>query len=132
LGLYVPRLAGFFQPLAGETAARRELLESISFPVGYGVEVALLIDTLATRGLPAMAQVDLGIRQNRHQPLRSLGAMAYAVMVAAERRIHGTETVDRAAPGSFVWPTADGLDVREVPVEERPPMAGVLRRSTTA
>lgn len=132
LNLYVPELAGFVQPLAGETAARREVLEGSTFPVGYGVEIALLIDTLRTRGLPAMAQVDLGTRQNRHQPLKSLGAMAYAVMVAAGRRVHPPGSIEAAAPGPFLLPTQDGLDARSVPVEERPPMATLDRRKSVA
>ncbi len=86
LNLHAPQLAGFVQPLAGEFAARRALLEQLSFPVGYGVEIATLIDACRVAGLDALAQVDLGERQNRHQSLRALSAMAYAVMVAAERR----------------------------------------------
>ena len=57
LNLHVPELAGFLQPLAGEVAARRELLERLPFPVGYGVEIAMLIDALREVGLDRMAQV---------------------------------------------------------------------------
>ena len=39
LNLHWPRLAGFVQPLGGEYAARRSLLERLPFPVGYGVEL---------------------------------------------------------------------------------------------
>jgi glucosyl-3-phosphoglycerate synthase len=87
LNLHEPRLAGFAQPLAGEFAGRRGLLESIPFPVGYGVEIAVLIDALRRHGLGALAECHLGERQNRHQPLRSLGEMAYAVLAAVEKRI---------------------------------------------
>ena len=86
LNLHEPRLAGFAQPLAGELAARRSLLEAIPFPVGYGIEIAMLIDALHREGLAALAECDLGQRQNRHQSLRSLGEMAYAVLAAVERR----------------------------------------------
>lgn len=127
INLHAPELAGFIQPLAGETAARRGLLEEIAFPVGYGVEMALLLDALRREGLWALAQVDLGIRKNRHQPLKQLGAMAYAVLVAAERRLHGEPHVAGAAPGPFILPTPGGLDVRSVPVEERPPMNAARR-----
>jgi len=48
-----PELAGLVQPLAGEWAGRRELLERLPFPCGYGVEIAVLIDTLADSGLDA-------------------------------------------------------------------------------
>ena len=89
LNLHAPELAVFEQPLAGETAARRALLEQIPFSAGYGVEIAMLIDCWRTCGLDALAQVDLGERQNRHQPLRDLSAMAYAVLVAAQTRFLG-------------------------------------------
>ncbi|MFN8217317.1 MAG: hypothetical protein U0R71_12065 [Solirubrobacterales bacterium] len=55
-------------------------------PVGYGVEIAMLIDALRIAGLGALAEVDLGSRQNSHQPLRALSRMAAEVMVAVERR----------------------------------------------
>lgn len=119
LNLYVPDLAGFVQPLAGEFAARRELLEQLSFPVGYGVEIATLIDAYRRAGLDALAQSDLGERQNRHQSLRALSAMAYAVAVAAERRIHGSHPA-LVEPGPLLLP--DG-ELREIAVVERPPLA---------
>ena len=67
LNLHFPRLAGFDQPLAGEIAIRRDLFSRLSVPVGYGVEIAMMIDCLRLAGLDALAQVDLGSRQNRHQ-----------------------------------------------------------------
>jgi glycosyltransferase involved in cell wall biosynthesis len=125
LNLHVPELAGFLQPLAGEVAARRALLESLPFPVGYGVEIGMLIDALRAVGLQKLAQVDLGTRQNRHQPLHDLSAMALAVLVAAERRILGAETVDAAAPGPLLVPVAGELRLRSVTTDERPPLAGL-------
>jgi len=120
LNLYVPELAGFAQPLAGETAARRPLLESLSFPVGYGVEIAMMIDTVRTVGIDAMAQVDLGTRQNRHQSLRDLSAMAHAVLVAASTRVHGREAIEPFGPGPLALPSAGTIEVRQVPLDERP------------
>ncbi len=125
LNLYAPELAVFDQPLAGETAARRELLDLLPFPVGYGVEIALLLDTWKQRGLWAMAQVDLGERRNRHQSLEDLGPMAYAVMVAAARRLHGDGAPEHPVPGPYIKARGRDLRVRNVPVEERPPMASV-------
>jgi len=119
LNLHEPRLAGFAQPLAGEFAGRRELLESISFPVGYGVEIAVLIDALRRHGLDALAECHLGRRQNRHQPLRALGEMAYAVLAAVERRI---EQRLSAIGGHYIRPWEDGAVVH-IPVAERPPLA---------
>jgi len=125
LNLHVPELAGFVQPLAGEFAARRALLEQLPFPVGYGVEIATLIDAHRLAGLDALAQADLGERQNRHQPLRALSAMAFAVMIAAERRIR--PGADPVADGSatIAFPGADGVELRTVAVEERPPLASL-------
>src|SRR5207248_9175145 len=87
LNLFYPELAGFRQPLAGEIAARRQLLERLPFSTGYAVEIALLIDAWAAAGLDALAQVDLDVRQNRHQPLGKLGPMAYAVLRAVAHRL---------------------------------------------
>lgn len=121
LNLYVPVLAGIVQPLAGEVAARRALLEALPFPVGYGVEIANLLDAFDHAGLDALAQVDLGERRNAHQPLHALSAMAYAVLVAAERRIHGDDAAIAVPP--LVRPSADGaLAATEAAVEERPPL----------
>ena len=89
INLHFPELAGLEQPLAGEIAIERELFEQLEVPVGYGVEVAMVIDVLRSRGIDAIGQTRLGQRQNRHQPLRSLGGMAYEVMVAVERRRQG-------------------------------------------
>ena len=89
LNLHFPSLSGFTQPLAGEIAIRRNLFERLSVPVGYGVEIAMLIDALSLAGLDGLAEVDLGARQNRHQSLRDLSAMAGEVMVAVERRTAG-------------------------------------------
>lgn len=122
LNLRVPELAGIVQPLAGEVAARRELLEAVPFPVGYGVEIAMLIDALRHAGLDALAQVDLGTRRNVHQPLHALSAMAYAVLVAAERRLAAAAAVPEPPP-PLVRPRPDGTLTRAaVAVEERPPL----------
>ncbi len=127
LNLHAPELAVFEQPLAGETAARRELLEQIPFSAGYGVEIAMLIDSWRACGLDALAQVDVGERQNRHQPLRDLSAMAYAVLVAAQTRFLGQEFADTHACSSIILPpgrgTPEQMENRRVTVEERPPLA---------
>jgi glycosyltransferase involved in cell wall biosynthesis len=122
LNLHVPLLAGFSQPLAGEFAARRELLEQLAFPVGYGVEIALLIDALRACGLDALAECDLGRRQNRHQPLRALGEMAFAVLAAVERRLDGPRS---ATGGDYLKPWEDGAIAR-VPISERPPLRSLV------
>jgi glycosyltransferase involved in cell wall biosynthesis len=127
LNLCAPELTVFDQPLAGETAARRELLEQIPFSAGYGVEIAMLIDCWRACGLDGLAQVHLGERQNRHQPLRDLSAMSYAVLVAAQTRFLGTAFADMHACSSIILPPAPSspelMESRHVSIEERPPLS---------
>jgi glucosyl-3-phosphoglycerate synthase len=126
LNLHAPELAAFDQPLAGELAARRTLLEQIPFSAGYGVEIAMLIDAWRIVGLDGLAQVELGSRQNRHQPLRDLSAMAYAVLVAAQTRFLGAAFADAHAAGSISLPPLYGgapVETRLVTIDERPPLA---------
>ncbi|MEU7278914.1 glucosyl-3-phosphoglycerate synthase [Streptomyces sp. NPDC045431] len=125
LNLHWPQLAGFVQPLGGEYAARRSLLERLPFPVGYGVELGLLVDALHTVGLDALAQVDVGVRKHRHQDDRALGRMAAAIYRTAQLRLSRGHLVrprltqfDRGETG-FV-PRTHAVDT-----EERPPMASV-------
>ena len=127
LNLHFPALAGFAQPLAGEIAIERELFRQLAVPVGYGVEIAMLIDCLALAGLDALAQVDLGVRQNRHQSLRALSAMACEVMLAVERR---TDAPARPGTASFrPRPTvgAAAAETWRLRCEERPPLAAISR-----
>jgi glucosyl-3-phosphoglycerate synthase len=97
LELFYPELAGVRQPLAGEVAARRELLDQLPFATGYGVEIAMLIDAWRTVGLEGMAQVDLEEHRNRHQALSALTPMAATVLTTIvqrlrrEGRLHGVE-----------------------------------------
>jgi glucosyl-3-phosphoglycerate synthase len=80
LRVFFPELGGVRQPLAGEVAARRDLLERLAFAEGYGVEIAMLIDVWRAIGLERMAQVDLGVMVHRHKPLAELGDMAETVL----------------------------------------------------
>jgi len=81
-----PKLAGFVQPLSGEYAGRRRLLEAVPFASGYGVEIALLIDLLELAGLDALAQTDLGVRRHSHQADPALGRMAGQILQTALHR----------------------------------------------
>ena len=128
INLHEPRLAGFSQPLAGEFAGRRSLLESLSFPVGYGVEIAVLIDALRLHGLDALAESRLGVRQNRHQSLRALGEMAYAVLAAVEARLPAPRS---SAGGHYMKPWADS-EIAYVPIGERPPLRALDRSISAA
>ena len=91
LNLHWPDLAAVVQPLAGEWAVRRSAFEQLSVPIGYGVELAVLLDVLAAHGLDAIAQVDLGERGHAHQSVHDLGLMAAEILTVAARRL-GTDT----------------------------------------
>jgi glucosyl-3-phosphoglycerate synthase len=96
LNLHWPRLAGFVQPLGGEYAARRSLLERLPFATGYGVEIGLLVDALELAGLDALAQVDVGVRHHRHQDAQALGRMAATIYRTALDRLVRTDRVKAA------------------------------------
>jgi glucosyl-3-phosphoglycerate synthase len=86
LDAFYPDLGGLTQPLSGEIAAPRALLERIPFSTGYAVETAMLLDVRDTVGAGAIAEVDLGERRNQHQPLHALRPMAGQVLeVICER-----------------------------------------------
>ena len=99
LNMHWPQLAGFVQPLSGEYAARRTLLEQLPFPTGYGVEIGLLVDALRVVGLDGLAQVDLSHRKHRNQEIGKLGRMSSEILqVAMERlRREGRLTMDSPA-----------------------------------
>lgn len=78
--LFFPDLTALVQPLSGEYAIRREILERIPFPVGYGVETSHLIDVYKEWGLDAIAQTDLDQRVHRHQTIRDLGQMSFGIL----------------------------------------------------
>ena len=88
--LLFPQLLGVRQPLAGESAAPREVLEKTGMDPGYGAEMGLLIDVAARFGAGSIAQVDLGIRVHRNRPLAELRHQATDVLRAAlQRAEHG-------------------------------------------
>jgi glucosyl-3-phosphoglycerate synthase len=128
LNLFYPDLAGVEQPLAGELAARRSLLEQVPFVTGYGVDIALLLDAYRAVGLAGLAQVDLDVRQNAHQSLRELGPMAHAVLHAVATRLEREGRLRGPLPAAFAGPALNAAaPLAETPVE-RPPLA-TLRRA---
>jgi len=116
LALFYPELAGVRQPLAGEVAARRELLEQLPFATGYGVEIAMLIDAWRRLGLEGIVQVDLDEHRNRHQPLSALEPMAQTVLATIARRLE--------RDGRLADVDGGPAGVELAPVE-RPPLASV-------
>jgi glucosyl-3-phosphoglycerate synthase len=116
-----PELSGVIQPLAGEYAGTRRLLESLPFAGGYGVEIGLLLDAHAAVGLAGLAQVNLGVREHRNRSLAELGVMARQILGTALAR----SGIDPAGAEltQFVEVDAEWVpDTSGVPAADRPPM----------
>jgi len=132
LNLHWPILAGFVQPLAGEYAARRELLERLPFVSGYGVEIGMLIDVVEEIGLHGMVQVDLGSRQHRNSSDAALGRMAAQVYLALLSRLqrHGRALMTVEPSMTITQFTRDKDIFRtercDVAMTERPPMREIM------
>lgn len=116
-----PQLGCVLQPLGGEYAGTRELLASVPFAPGYGVEIGILIDTYDTRGLDAVAQVNLGVRTHRNRPLHELAPMSRQVVATLLTRCGIPDS--GAGLTRFV---ADGegfaTTTSAVSLDDRPPM----------
>ncbi len=128
LALARPELTQVVQPLAGEWAVRREVYETLRVPVGYGVDLAALIDVADARGIDAIAQVDLDHRAHSHQSLQALGAMSAQLMSTVLARTDRHLGVDQVALRQFL-PGDEGVRpvLRDVDLTERPPAREVLR-----
>jgi len=134
LNLFWPDLAGFVQPLAGEAAGRREVLDRVPFVSGYGVETAMLVDLLDLIGLDALAQVDLGERTHRNQGNEALGQMAAQILLTAWSRLARQGRADASTPlpsaltqfrrgGQQSLPhLGREIVVSDVGIDERPPL----------
>lgn len=123
LNLYWPGLAGIIQPLSGEYAIRRSMLEQLPLAVGYGVEIGILIDLLQLTGLDGIAQVDLGARDHSHQSDADLGPMAATIIQTALRRLPDKSLRSRS-PTLTQFQRSNEQQrpmVRSVEVQERPP-----------
>ncbi|MGH3073321.1 MAG: glucosyl-3-phosphoglycerate synthase, partial [Gaiellales bacterium] len=128
INLFFPELSGFIQPLSGEYAGRRALLESIPFFSGYAVEIGHLIDVYDRVGLESLGQVDLDVRMHRNQELEGLSRMSFVITQAVMKRLEerhrarlfaeigSTMKLPRSSPGRL------SLDVHELADHERPPM----------
>ena len=121
-----PELSGVVQPLGGEYAATRTLLEAVPFAPGYGVEIGLLLDAHSRLGLAGLAQVNLGVRKHRNRSLLQLGAMARQILGAALRRC-GTGLDSGAPLTQFLQVGGEWLPAStDVEAVERPPMRELL------
>lgn len=133
LSLYFPELTGLVQPLAGEYAARRSLLEQLAFPVGYGVELAHLIDVWNDYGLDALAQTDMEKRCHRRRSNQELGRMAVGLLQTLNRRLPGPQPGMKPVPADhavslhqFEQRNGDWRrQTHRIVDHERPPLAQV-------
>ncbi len=123
LSLYYPELTGLHQPLAGEYAGRRTVLEQLPFVQGWGVEIAMLIDIARRFGPEAIAQVDLGTREHRHRSLHALSVQAAEVMATMLARVPSGSLLTEEQP---TLQRADGSAV-PLNLSERPPLAWLTR-----
>lgn len=131
LNMFWPELAGFIQPLSGEYAGRRSVLEQVPIASGYGVEIGLLIDLFELVGLDAMAQVDLERREHAHQDHAALGRMAMTLQHTVMTRLTRSGRLvlaDPAATAMMQFAVEGGLYAVTqftADLSERPPMASV-------
>lgn len=129
--LMAPELTALIQPLSGEYAVRREVLESIPFPIGYGVETSHLVDVYSRWGLEAFGQTDMGQRVHRNQPTRDLGKMAFGILRTFFRRwseLGGEGDAPRLEKVLRQFQVSERhyeLVDLEIPEEERPPMIDI-------
>ncbi len=116
-----PELGCILQPLGGEYAGTRELLTSIPFAPGYGVEIGILIDTYDRLGLDGIAQVNLGVRTHRNRPISDLGPMSRQIIATLLNRCG---IPDSGVGLTQFFPDGDGYVARTsaVSLEDRPPM----------
>jgi glucosyl-3-phosphoglycerate synthase len=128
LSVFYPELGAVRQPLAGEVAAPRELLERVPFATGYGVEIAMLIDVWREIGLDGIAQVDLDIHRNRHQPLAALTDMSETVLSTIVRRLVSEGRLSMDGIGGLSGAGSAGYAGSAQAPIERPALAGVIVR----
>lgn len=131
LSLFYPELSPLIQPLSGEYAGRRAVLESIPFFTGYGVEIGMIIDVMSRWGMDALAQTDLVERVHYNQTISALGRMSFGVMQAVLLRLEEDRRIELKEPFKTCFTQVDYkegsylLDRRNIEVVERPPMREV-------
>jgi glucosyl-3-phosphoglycerate synthase len=126
--LFFPELTAIIQPLSGEYAVRRNVLDKIPFPIGYGVETSHLIDVYHEYGLEAFAQTDLDQRVHRNQTTRALGRMAFGLLQTFINRAKSFDIMDEMVEYDTILRQfqvqKDNYDQVEYEIkeQERPPM----------
>lgn len=129
--LFYPELTQLFQPLSGEYAVRREILEKIPFPVGYGVETSHLLDVYEHWGMDAFAQVDLDKRVHRNQSTSALGRMSFGILQSLLGRLAAQGKITTSMKLSSIYRALEitGPHYQEIKTEileeERPPLVEI-------
>ena len=129
--LFYPELAGLVQPLSGEYAGRRSVLESVPFFTGYGVEAGLLLDILDSYGQGAIAQTDVEVRIHHNQQIPALSKMSFGIMQTLFKRLETDGKVELQVDLPSVYNTirhegtSYSLEQVEVKIVERPPIATI-------
>jgi glucosyl-3-phosphoglycerate synthase len=127
LNLFFPELVAVVQPLSGEYAGRREILDSVPFFTGYGVEFGLLVDIVERIGLDGLAQVDVDVRIHRNRTVPELSRMAFSVLQAAFLRLRSLGRMElrgdmeRLFHQFSMGPGGYEREVARIEVRERPP-----------
>ena len=130
--IFFPELTALVQPLSGEYAVRRHVLEKIPFPIGYGVETSHLIDVYDQWGLEAFGQTDLAQRVHRNQDTQALGKMSFGILQTFFKRVHVLGKLEKLPPISNVLRQFEAQDheyrqiIHEIVEEERPPMIEIV------
>lgn len=125
--LFFPDLTAMIQPLSGEYAVRREILEAIAFPIGYGVETSHLIDVYSKFGLEAFAQTDLDKRVHENKATQDLGKMSFGILQTFIKRGKALGILDKADHTTILRQFQAKRDqyeqkLIEIIEDERPPM----------
>ncbi len=129
--LFYPELTNVIQPLSGEYAARRDVLEIIPFPIGYGVETSHLLDLYDKFGLEAFGQTDLDRRVHRNQTTNALGKMSFGILQTFINRLHAQGKINHLPDMETFYRRFEVEDgayrqiVQQVIEEERPPMVEI-------
>jgi len=126
--LFFPELTALIQPLSGEYAVRRNVLEKIPFPIGYGVETSHILDVYRQWGLDAFAQTDLDQRVHRNQTTLSLGKMSFGILQSFLNRVESYGMMGKMPELATIYRQFQAQENRyeqvtfEIIEEERPPI----------
>ncbi len=129
--MFYPELAQIIQPLSGEYAVRRKVLEEIPFPIGYGVETSHILDVYHRWGMEAFAQTDIDQRIHRNQTTISLGKMSFGILQSFINRLQMYGMLDKLPELNQIYKHFQAQDSdyqlieHTIKEEERPPMSTI-------